>query len=178
MDINFLLTIRFENKFLVEVGFLSRNDIITALQHQWDVMIFERNYTKYCLIPTQNEHLISIYTTIGILPALDQFIISKHVGILRINTINDIHKIIDGLSYSIRHQLIDCIILNASPKTKPVSMWLEIILHIKNCGYTVLYAIENGRMILFDLKNIHIMEEVCLIFISSQLKDFSIFQKN
>jgi hypothetical protein len=120
-----------------------------------------------------------MYTKIGLIPSLDHFIIDEPtpIGLIRINVCGDVFEIIDGLSHTLDKQLVECLITNVSPTSRPTNTWIQLIQSIEHHGYTtydigtptITKADDPVGLMLFNLENIHQITETTLLFVKKNM---------
>jgi len=81
---------------------------------------------------------------------------------------------LEGLKTSLDHQLIDGLIIKIYPTSKPIRIWLELIVYLKHHNYDV-FDLASPKNILgddfmkFNLEQIHQVEEATLLFLKKDL---------
>lgn len=164
-----------ENHLFIEVGVSHNSYSLVAASHDWTVKSFEmnpKNYSGLCR-DIRNNHLENkitpIYTKIGLQPSLDQFITHQKVGIIKINTDENATEIVDGLKYSLEQQIIDSLIIDISPKSKPTNIWINLLVHIEKYGYNIYDLEKSCKLVPYNIDDIHQTSETTLLFLKKGL---------
>jgi hypothetical protein len=165
-----------QNKLLIEVGIKNSDYIFLAAQYGWLVEAFETHPMDYINVKKKiqknelDNRIILIYTHLGLHPSLDHFVSKKKIGLMKINGEIFENQLILGLRYSLKQQLIDCLMIDICPKLRPTIHWMETILYLETFGYSIYHwDFSERKLEPFELKEIHYTQEITLFFVKNNI---------
>lgn len=174
-----------KNKIFFDVGCSYGFYSFLALSFGWETIAFEKNCEKYDVLCQNIKNnnwtsgIIPIYTKIGMNPSIDNFIkMDCPIGLIKINAGSDTPEVIEGMKYSIEHNLIDNLIITMYPQLKPANVWIEIIIYLQKHQFNRIYDISSSiidpkedciKMHPYKINNIHSTSVVTILFMKQPI---------
>jgi hypothetical protein len=127
---------KLKNKTFIDIGAHIGYYSLFALFHNFNVKAYEQNYDIFQILHSNLSSFSNAKT-------FNEFVTSKNsiidenqqIGLIKIDVEGNEPSIVYGLEPHLKNNQIEALIIEISPKFKPVAEWIDLINYLHSFGY-------------------------------------------